>query len=54
MVLKGVAGALRASGMTKHLTQADWLRIADALRHFSHHPDYKETLDKVIEILGEP
>ena len=39
--------------MSKHLTRDDWLRIADALRHFSHHPEYKDTLDKVVAILGE-
>lgn len=38
--------------MDKHLTREDWLRIADALRHFSHNPDYKGTLEKVKAIIG--
>ena len=37
-----------------HLTRDDWLRIRDALRHFSHNTEYKETLDKVVAIVGKP
>lgn len=37
--------------MTENLTREDWQRIADALAHFKHHPDYIATLEKVASIL---
>jgi hypothetical protein len=37
--------------MTDDLTREDWQRIADALAHFKHHPDYIATLKKVTAIL---
>jgi len=38
--------------MDHQLTREDWERIAEALSHFSHNPDFKATLTKVLRIIG--
>ncbi|MDA8584721.1 hypothetical protein N9L47_00465 [Rhodobacteraceae bacterium] len=40
--------------MANQLTRDDWQRIAEALSHFAHNTEYKETFDKVKIILGDP
>lgn len=35
------------------LDREDWVRIAEALSHFRHNPDYKRTLEKVTAVLGD-
>jgi len=39
--------------MVNQLTRDDWQRIADALSHFVHNPDYKATYEKVKAIIGD-
>lgn len=47
------AGAFWVCLMMNQLTRDDWQRIADALSHFVHNPEYKGTYEKVKAILGE-
>ena len=37
--------------MVEQLTQEDWQRIAEALSHFTHNPEYKNTYDKVKAVI---